>query len=496
MENQKLNHNVPVTRVAMSFLIVLAAPLVLIIVFIVWPDSIARQLAAAGAMTCLVALILFRQIFQALLLALVFISQFSLSLHSFPLAPPAQLQVFFVDLVIAALIMVAIERRIRFRLDAVGWVFFILLVWFAFTTFNSVHPQRSLIFLISQFKYLLIYCLALNAAPHERFSGRLATVVSVVLIFQALLGVVQTLKGGPLGLHILGEFSGENLQNLLVAGSLRAGGTIGGSNGYAGYLAMLLVFLFPFLLRRRSFLRDGGFAIGMMALILALSRAGWLSFMIGVFCVVFMMLRLRLVRLSRLLIFSVVGCLVLAVCISAYYDKIMHRFQDRNAIQAATGRITQIVDALKVIEKHPITGIGPGIAEFFGRWNNNLKYIKKSLPGVHMANMVHSGQLQIAIESGIPGLALFLLLTALLVSAVFRKVRIDPDDDTLALVRIGGTCAAVAVMVHISFGTEFNNQQLFVGFWTLLGFARSHNAPSANQGFAEISLQADTMRCA
>lgn len=463
----------PLITTAMLLVSILCIPLVLLLVFFVWPESLARQVAAVGAVISIVILALFRRKYEAMLLATVFLSQFYLSLHSFDLAPPVKLQIFFSDVVLAVLVLVAIERRVRIRLDSLGWLFLTLWFWFAITTITSVHPHRSLIFLFSQFKYLLLYGLALNTQMNEKLAGRIGNAVLGVVIIQAVLAIAQTLKGGPLGLQILGEILGDNLQGYMVAGKLRASGTIAGTNSYGGYMAMLLVFLAPFLLVRRSLLLYSGFTIGCMALILALSRAAWLSFTVGAICVVIMLLRSGLVRITRLLMVAIVGSFVLSIGVGMYYDKIMHRFRDREAIQSAEGRFKQIEGAWKVVEKYPLTGIGPGVTEFFGRWNNNHKYIAKAMPRVNLPNQVHSSQLQVAIESGILGLFLMLLLTATLVLAVFRKVRTTLPNDNQALVRVGGTCAAVAVMVHISFGTEFNSHQIFLGFWTLLGLARS-----------------------
>lgn len=479
---QRSGHDAPLITLAMSLIVALAVPAVLCIVFIVWPESLARQLTATGVVLILLVLVFFRRKFEALLLATVFLSQFGLSLHSFDLAPPVKLQILFSDVVLLVFLFVAVERRTRFRLDHIGWIFLALCLWFAVATTTSVHPHRSLIFLFIQFKYFLLYCLARAAELDEKFVGRVVYIVLGVVILQGLLAIAQTLKGGPLGLHILGEFSANNLENLMVQGKLRPAGTFGGTNGFAGYMAMLLVFLLPFLMARRSLLLFGGYAIGGMALILALSRAGWLSFMVGTVCVVVMMLRSRLVRMTRLLIFAVLGGLVLVAGIGLYYENIMHRFRDREAVQSAVGRFTQIAQAWEVVEKFPVHGIGPGVTEFFGRWNDNRKYIKRALPGVNLHNQVHSSQLQVAIETGIPGLGLFLLLTAALVLAVPGKVKPALSSKNPALLRVGGSCAAVAALMHMTFGTEFNSQQLFLGFWALLGMARSWRAAPAVAG--------------
>jgi O-antigen ligase len=100
-------------------------------------------------------------------------------------------------------------------------------------------------------------------------------------------------------------------------------------------------------------------------------------------------------------------------------------------------------------------------------------YINKALPGVDMSNQVHNSQLQIAIESGLPGGVIFLAIMGAVFSGVLRNVKRGGEVESIQLLRIGGICAGVAVMVHISFGTEFNSTSIFLVFWILLGLARS-----------------------
>jgi len=173
------------------------------------------------------------------------------------------------------------------------------------------------------------------------------------------------------------------------------------------------------------------------------------------------------------MLFVVTILVIITIGASFHFDKIKSRFVDREAISSATGRITQFYGAWEVIQKHPVVGIGPGITEFFGRWNNNRIYIKKALPGIDMPNQVHNSHLQVFIESGFPGLIIFTLITISIFIFLFRKAGKEPGDNLMMLLRIGGTGASIAVITHISFGTEFNNSHIFLVFWTLLGISRN-----------------------
>src|SRR5690606_9637514 len=109
-----------------------------------------------------------------------------------------------------------------------------------------------------------------------------------VVAVQAGLALAQQATGGSLGLAVFGEPS-ERLHYVL--GGLRMSGTLGATNAFAGYMAMLLVFCTPFMFQRQKLPFYLVFSLGLITLILALSRAGWLSFFLGGLVVMFALFR-------------------------------------------------------------------------------------------------------------------------------------------------------------------------------------------------------------
>jgi len=294
-----------------------------------------------------------------------------------------------------------------------------------------------------------------------------------VILMQGIIATAQLMHGGWLGIGILGEPSVLTPNVIVGDVTLRVAGTISGANGFAGYISLLLVFIFPFILNRRNMFLDLGFTIGIVSIVMALSRAGWLSFVIGTICVIYMILRARLVKFLRVMIFCLVGFFIIVVGLSLYSNKIISRFTEPQAISAVTDRINQYSQSLEIIKRYKITGIGPGVTEFYGAWNDNIKYVQKALPDIYMWNQVHNGYLQICIESGIPGLIIFLVIAGVIFGALFTT-KIDGSEPKLvSLLRVGGLCSAITVLVHISFGPEINNQHILLLFWLLLGLSRS-----------------------
>ncbi len=271
MISTKRSHDAPVLTLVLLAVTILAIPVVLYILFAIWPESLVRQVAATVCVLLVVAFTLFRNKYETLLIAVVFLSQFSVSLHSFTLDPPVLLQIFLSDLIIGLLILVAFERQLKVRLDTMGWLFIMWIGWLVVVSYFSTHLHRSIIFAVWQIKYFVLYALALNITMLVSFIRRIEKTILAVILIQTAIGIAQLLHGGGLGLDILGEsFNTAKMSEYIVKGALRIGGTIGATNAFAGYMAMLLVFLLPFVVIRRSLLSYLGFGMGIIALIFSI----------------------------------------------------------------------------------------------------------------------------------------------------------------------------------------------------------------------------------
>jgi O-antigen ligase len=474
-----LSGDAPYVALLSKCMLFLAIPAAFYLTLTFWPESLERQIAVAGALLGLIPFLLVRNKLAMLFLSLLFFSQVCISLYTFNLIPPARFQIHYSDVMILLLLSVALECGVRTRLDGTGRFYLVFIAWLGIAAVFSAHPHHSYVFVAKQLIFLMLYVLALNITLSETFADRVAFCVLAVTVVQGGIAIAQAVSCGPVGLGILGEFTPERLDSYMVLGGFRTSGTISGTNAFAGYIAMLLVFLFPFVMVRRSLPFYAGFTIGGIALVLSLSRAGWLGFAIGCAAAVIMLLRNRMVRFTRLAFFGLMGGIVLAGIVAGYSGKIVNRFQAREAITSAEGRITQFTTAGRVIRNHFWIGIGPGVTEFYGRWNKNRQYVAKVLPDVDMSNQVHSSLLQVFIESGFLGILIYLVLVGTILAPVVRRPAASTEGDSVRLLRIGGSCSAAAVLVDIAFGTEFNSIQIFTAFWVLLGFARNRRTASS-----------------
>lgn len=485
-------HDSPLLTKAMCVGAALSIPVFLYIIGTTWAESAARQIAGTFFILGLLSFLIIKKKYEALLLAVIFLSQFSISLHTFDLTPSVKFQIFHSDVIIALFFLIALESRSqmrsKIRIDALGWLFIAWIGWLCIATCFSAYMPSSLIFLSVQVKFLVLYVLALNAKLTESLVKKVVYICVTIIVVQSMIGLAQLAHGGPLGLGILGESISKKIDNF-VDGSLRMSGTIGATNAFAGYFSLLLVVLLPFVVVCRTVLNYLALSLGLILLVLALSRAGWLGFMVGSICALFMLLRSRLVTFSRILLFGFAGLIIIGAGVTVYFDKIINRFEDSQAVESATGRLDQFKSAWPLIDKRLITGIGPGVSTLFSRWNPDRKHIQKALSGKAMPNAIHCAQLQVLVESGIPGLVLFMVITGVILWSVFRKEAGVSKHDMILLLNIGSVGAAVSVLVHISFGTELNNQQIFIMFWALLGLTRNMASGNVPDGDGNLPLK-------
>jgi O-antigen ligase len=471
IEYKNLSYDAPLLSALLSLLVIVAIPISLFLVSVEWSDSIERQAVIGVGVIALSFIAIKKEKYYLLIIAFLILSQFSISLRSFTLSEPEILSVHLFDLILVFLIWTAVERKEDWHFDGLAWLLTVFITWEVIATINSAHFDRSLVHTHWFVKYLLIYLVALNMPFANKINNKILITVTVILVMQALFGLLQYFRGGVLGLHILGEASGTNLH--FVEESLRISGTAGGANSYAGYMAMLLVFLTPYIVAQKKIYYYVVFVLGCIALLLSFSRAGWLSLIVGANIAILLLLYNKLIRITRILVFTVFTCVVLAVLLYAYKDQIMIRFTSEEAVSSAKSRFEYSTQAFAVINNYPVFGIGPGVTQYFGRWNDNQKFVKQALPDVNLENQVHNGHLQMWMEGGAPAFIVWIMIVLYIVFSLNKTISIQNSNRLVSLLKIGSGAAAISIMLHVTFGTEINNYRIMSVFWFFMGLNRN-----------------------
>lgn len=455
----------------------LVSPIFVLVLFGRWSESPMRQAVGFAALFGIWALAFVKKKHEILSLAIIFLSQFMVSLTSFELAPPVVQTVVLFDIFIVILLVqfFAIGEKLTIRHSA-GWAFLALIAWQLLITPISAHIDRSISFTITQAKFLLLYLTVSNLSLGEKFYRQLPWAICGILLVQTSLELAQ-LQLGYLGLAVLGEGDPSKSYLNYFEGTLRAAGTLGATNGLGGYMAAALVFLMPFLLTKASIARYAIFFVGLIGLVIPLSRAGWLSFLVGLMIVIFQMFRGRITSPLKILALSALAVLMLSGVAFMKWEVISQRFTDKGAQASAEGRAGQFPYAWEMSMKNPLFGIGPGVSNFYGSWTDFYKYIRdaEQTKDVRFEEQVHNSLLQYLLESGLPGAALFVWLFVATLANALSKIDRNSQQQ---LIRMGAAAAAFTCMLHTQFGPEINNQQLMILFAFALGVSNNKHLSS------------------
>lgn len=267
----------------------------------------------------------------------------------------------------------------------------------------------------------------------------IVTLLSIGLLIQSLLiiGMYFTKQDFSLGGIISTR---TNAVYTSGSGQWRPGGTLGSPNSAASYLGMLLPIvlsiLFTRLGRGYKWLAALTFGAGTIALILTLSRGGWIAFAVSISLLcLFAWHRGWLAPTTPLAV-----AMILMLLFVPIQDIILTRLVGDDG-GAALSRLPLIQLAFRMITDNPILGVG----------SNNFAIRLKEYAVLEMADpwlyTVHNKYLLIWAETGLGGLMTFLLF----LGATLHRGRqaFKSADRFLSPLALGFTVAVVGQMSHM-----------------------------------------------
>lgn len=140
-----------------------------------------------------------------------------------------------------------------------------------------------------------------------------------------------------------------------------------------------------------------------------------------------------------------------------------------------SGRFVLWRQALGLLEKHPVFGIGSeNITDYGELYLGGLRYT--NIGGYHYVNF-HNGLLTIAVSFGIVGLSLFLIFAVTIAKAVLKAIfhyknRSRRDGNMLVMIAAFSAGYCVYSMFEVALFVD-NTYRVFI-FWLLIGFGLSY----------------------
>ncbi|MBI4557996.1 MAG: O-antigen ligase family protein [Candidatus Hydrogenedentes bacterium] len=291
-------------------------------------------------------------------------------------------------------------------------------------------------------KMLILYLYIVNHVLRRKQIEYVAATIVLAALIQVLYGITQYF-GISLGLERLGESSQMTTEVLGLRTTSRVGAMLGHPNMFASYLVMVLPLAFAMLFARISPMYKGlclsTLLLGVVTLILTLSRGGWIGFLCAVMALLVLSffhptLRKQAVAV-RLFVLASLPIIVLALS-----GPIVKKFTLSDPASVFS-RMELMRIAYRMIRQNLWTGVGL----------NSFTYVlpEYDFSGIVWGEMdppVHNVYLLVGAEQGIFGLLLFLLMCFLIVYTGMKNLKCT--DDLLLTVNIGILAGISGVLVQ------------------------------------------------
>ncbi len=351
-----------------------------------------------------------------------------------------------------------------FFVTPVDLVALLVIAWSVLSMYNAPDLGLSAAELLRMFKLYLLARAAMTYIKSRAMMRWVLAALFVGLMGQSLLALLQYTRGARFG---LGDFTvGDTSVN-----GVRVSGTIGWPNTLGAYAAALTVLAFSVWVCGASgvlsLLVPIAFVTGLAPVILSFSRGAWFSLVIGLGVCFGLAVYARKTSFRRLVAVGA-GLVVALILVLPFQGAIVQR------LSTLTASASQVVDrlyldqvALNMIRQHPLLGIGI---------NNFVAVMPRyDTTGVslYFLQPVHNWFLFVAAETGLPGLALRLLLIGLLLGAGLRTAR---SADRFWAASGIGLVGAFLVLSGTNLADVHLSTDVMQGlFWLLVGLTLAAN---------------------
>lgn len=331
-------------------------------------------------------------------------------------------------MIVTAILGLLYLKRLRFyKMLNFEIILIIFVLYHSLTAIGFEYPNYSIRFIILYIIIFIYYCIvrgAINNIPIYRIeklisiSGFIAMGASLAYYLLGIISSNMIFRGNEL-----------NYYGLLIDRSVpRLTGTISTDPNIFVYYATL--YFFYTITHLESKYNKLGFTLSSILIFLTFSRGGLISIFLGLFLLLITKKKLNL----RLKPFLIITLIILMFMFfgkeSEYVQYSIMRFQNLT-IDGGSGRIYLWGNALKIFFDNPL-GIGINSVIPY-----NLKYFGSG-------NYVHNTFIEVLLETGIIGFAMFILFWLLIIISSIKIMKIRNESKYLFL-------TLVAMMLQMNF---------------------------------------------
>ncbi len=326
-------------------------------------------------------------------------------------------------------------QRIRTAMDK---PIFCLMMLAVLSCFRSVHPYSSLWATVLLMNYVTIFYLIVHIVTDRSRLRNLIYLIIGMGVFLSIFGLLKRFGMNP--------FPWWNYGNLNYPSEFLSA-VYGNHNHFAGYMEMVIPMMLGLFLFSFSGVKLLLMFVMLTAMILSLSRGGWISCFLSLSFMCFALLTdphfkrkglmLFLILLTSFAFFIIIGS-------TSVVERMLTATQKAED-ESLDSRITAWKGILDMIADYPVCGTGPGTYA--------LAVTKYQPPGLNSRfTTAHNDYLHFISEVGLPLIAILVWMMIALYRAGFRKL-----ENPGRLVRgttLGALSGITAVLFHSA--VDFN----------------------------------------
>ncbi|MBZ0167665.1 MAG: O-antigen ligase family protein, partial [Candidatus Omnitrophica bacterium] len=318
----------------------------------------------------------------------------------------------------------------------------------------------------------IIYVLFLEAFRTLKQVKVLLTVIVVTALGTGIDALVQ--------FHITGE---DIFLSRPLSKGPRATAGFNAPTGLGAYLVMSLPLITGFFMSKPavSVRRSIGMAAALgclaYALFLTFSRGAWLSLALGTIVVLTVYMLVRRYSRKQVVVFLTASTLVCGMLLSYYLGNI-EKFSSLNR-GVLSWRIDVWKQTVDMIKEKPLFGYG---VNTYMRKFHAYRYDRRNIPQYkrHPATYAHNCYLQIAMETGLAGLAAFMWILFAYYRFVLSRIRETYHRHRERGILVFGLMTGITgFFIHAFFDTHFYSLPLAGYLWSMMAVACFLLTPTA-----------------
>ena len=340
----------------------------------------------------------------------------------------------------------------------------------------TAHPAIKIGTLLLVLKNPIIFLYLANNLSNRRTVFVLIGILLLNGSLQGIISIAQYLKGGPLGLAMIGEMQSLRASKAGAESITRMGGTVGHPNKLALMLAFMLEVNFAVLFINASKwvkrMRVLSIFLMLPAIILSYSRSAWASLILGGTINIYWCRAKKTQQkiLSALLVVTVFS--VVAFSAVGFIPSVRNRIFGDDGGSGSDIRVQLKIIAKNIIKHHYWRGVG---------LNNYTSVIRKYDISPEGASWgfpmpVHNKYLLIAAELGVPAAVIFVILLVIIFLLHISIGLTSKDKDSeYPYLAIGFLCGWIGWAFHHRTLYEYVIFQHDIWFYLGIALALKNN---------------------